>query len=158
MKIKDFMVDIFPISSADVIEVKSLEQECSLSPWSIDDYYAEVDRVDSIALVAKVKDNVVGFILARPIITADSMNPCEIEIYNICVASKFRKNGIGKSLICGLDKATSRKITSMWLEVRESNIEAVAFYSNLGFKRISTRKRFYHSPTEDGLIMRRIFD
>ena len=39
------------------------------------------------------------------------------------------------------------------LEVRCSNTPAVKLYEKHGFKKIGTRRRFYHDPEEDALIM-----
>jgi [ribosomal protein S18]-alanine N-acetyltransferase len=155
MNKKEFMFDISPLSSADVLEVKNLEQECKLSPWSVNDYYAEADRKDSLALVAKNKGKVVGFIIAR-LITKDKLKEYEIEVFNICVAENFRGNGIGQALFSKLNVVTENIVTTVWLEVRESNQRAISFYKALGFGIAGKRNNFYHDPRENGLIMRKV--
>lgn len=157
MKKRDYTVDIRPISPADIFEVKSLEQEGNLAPWSLDDYFSEASREDSVALAAKIENRVAGFLIARLISDLPSNNSCEIEIYNICVASKYRKSGIGRALIREMIRGRKEKTTSIWLEVRRSNDKARAFYKALGFKTVGSRKNFYRNPAEDGLIMRKSF-
>ena len=44
---------------------------------------------------------------------------------------------------------------SIFLEVRESNAVAIAMYEQFGFIKISTRKKYYDSPVEDGLVMQK---
>src|SRR5688500_3858002 len=157
MKKRDYTVDICPIYPADIFEVKSLEQECNLAPWSLDDYFFETTRADSIALAAKTENRVAGFLIARLIILPSSNILYEIEIYNLCVARKYRKNGIGRALIQEMIRGRKEKTTSIWLEVRRSNAKARSFYKGLGFETIGSRKNFYRNPTEDGIIMKKSF-
>lgn len=153
MMVRNLAVNICSMSEKDIVEVKKIEAEYNLSPWSIEDYYNEIKRTDSISLVAKVNKKIVGFIITRLIM---SQNPSfyEIEIYNICVVSKYRRNSIGKSFIEKLAKTSKRNIESIWLDVRKSNDSALSFYKKLNFKIIYTRKNFYSNPTEDGLVLK----
>jgi ribosomal-protein-alanine N-acetyltransferase len=43
----------------------------------------------------------------------------------------------------------------MFLEVRASNVRAIAFYKANGFKIISQRRNYYRNPTEDAWVMER---
>lgn len=146
-------VNICSMSETDVVEVKKMEAEINLSPWSIEDYYNEIKRTDSISMVAKVNKKIVGFIIAR-LIMSEIISFYEIEIYNLCVANKYRRSGIGRSLIEKLAKTSKRNIESVWLDVRKSNHSALSFYKKLNFKIIYTRKNFYTNPTEDGLVLK----
>jgi len=40
------------------------------------------------------------------------------------------------------------------LELRASNLPALAFYRSLGFTEAGRRPRYYHDPIEDALLMR----
>jgi ribosomal-protein-alanine N-acetyltransferase len=42
----------------------------------------------------------------------------------------------------------------VWLEVRESNHKAIAFYVKNGFEQVQTRPNFYENPREAALLMR----
>ncbi len=145
-------VNICSMSEIDVVEVKKMEAEYKLSPWSIEDYCNEIKRTDSISLVAKVNKKIVGFIIARLIMSENTSY--EIEIYNICVAGRHRRNSIGKSFIEKATKTSKQNIKSIWLDVRKSNESALSFYRKLNFKIIYTRKDFYRNPTEDGLVLK----
>ena len=149
------------MSEADIQEVKSIEEECRISPWSLLDYRNEIQRSDSIAFVVKEQAKVVGFVTARLITNPKLMTKIsqestesEIEIYNIAVKPHFQKQGIGQRLINQvIEKTTDIQLISIWLEVRKSNIKAVKFYGKNGFSKISERKNFYRNPVEDGIIM-----
>lgn len=68
-----------------------------------------------------------------------------IEVDYILVLNEYRRCGIGKKLI---DSLLNLNIS---LEVRKSNIEAIKFYKNCGFKIVAERKNYYKN--EDGYLM-----
>jgi ribosomal protein S18 acetylase RimI-like enzyme len=145
--------------------------------WTTDDYCSEIERSDSIFLVAKGEDQIVGFILARLIITkpiyhnpTESFPPdfektnnfisdfeTEIEIYNIAVTTSFRRSSVGSKLLEGLfDSARQIGAYKIHLEVRKSNAGAICFYRKHGFEIVGERKNFYFHPVEDALLMCRL--
>lgn len=63
-----------------------------------------------------------------------------IEIEYIIVDEAYRKKGIGSKLLNAIQKNNIKNIT---LEVRESNVEAINFYKNNGFKVEAIRKNYY---------------
>lgn len=113
-------------------------------------------------MVAKAANEVIGFLVARLImITIDNQNfnsfcnESEVEIYNLAVEKQFRRMGVGRNLLNEIFKCKEpRWIGKIWLEVRESNQEAIKFYMANGFTIIYQRKNFYHSPTEDALVLK----
>ena len=53
---------------------------------------------------------------------------------SIAVAGAFRGLGVGRDLVCALERAfASRGIDGYWLETRKVNKGAHEFYRNLGF-------------------------
>ena len=46
--------------------------------------------------------------------------------------------------------------TTLFLEVRASNVIAQKLYQNLGFKAYHTRKNYYQDPVEDAILMRKL--
>ena len=72
------------------------------------------------------------------------------------VAPDMRGRGIGRALLDAmLRDAESRGTAQLYLEVRESNQAARQLYATRGFEEVGRRKRYYRSPTEDALILRR---
>ena len=69
-----------------------------------------------------------GFLIARCL-------PDEWEIENVVVDADRRRQGIARSLIQELRAAAELAgVSSIILEVRESNLAAVRLYENIGFK------------------------
>lgn len=168
------------MKSADIPEVKAVEEKCRLSPWSEKDYRMEIDQRNSIALNARKGNKIVGFIIAR-LITSLSTNPelsnikslpnpqqkisleletleseVDVEIYNVGVLPEFRRHSIGKILLESLlKKLEIYKTVNVYLEVRDSNTGAIEFYTKQQFTEIGKRKNFYSNPSEDALVMKR---
>ncbi len=150
---------ILPMTSGDVEQVKKLELECKLSPWSLEDYTNEIKRESSISLVAKKGDLITGFAIARLVMSgvgtiADNKFN-ELELCNIAVKTEFRNLGIGRELMrCLLSNQKAEHVSEAWLELRKSNHAAAYFYKELGFANAYSRKRFYRAPAEDAVVMR----
>ena len=52
-----------------------------------------------------------------------------------------------------MEKAKNTDIKTVTLEVRSSNIEAIALYEKYGFREYGVRKGYYVDNREDALIM-----
>ena len=81
----------------------------------------------------------------------------EAEIIDIRVGEGFRRTGIGESLLTqSFEKLRLSEIRSVFLEVRSSNIAALAFYKKLGFAMMGRRENYYKTAVgrEDALMMR----
>lgn len=84
----------------------------------------------------------------------------EAEILNIVVASASRSKGLGTQLLISAMNQLPLG-TSVFLEVRESNIIAQALYTKMGFVRVGVRKKYYQPVNandnllEDALIFKK---
>lgn len=122
------------------------------------DLFSPAPKVHRLAIVADPEAEVsnpsapekglLGFLIAR------SLAP-ELELENIVVSPAVRGRGIGKRLLDALLLA-ARETNSeaVFLEVRESNQAARAFYENAGFKLDGRRKSYYSNPSEDAILYR----
>ena len=107
-----------------------------------------------LALVAleSLQKTAIGFIFAH--FAAD-----EIEILNIAVHPSARRRGVANLLCQELFAAGERRACrQIFLEVRQSNSGARAFYENAGFKISGVRKNYYRDNGEDALLMMRRLD
>jgi len=50
-------------------------------------------------------------------------------------------------------EAQARGLCEISLEVRESNVAAIALYEKFGFRMMGKRPRFYTNPTETAFVM-----
>jgi [ribosomal protein S18]-alanine N-acetyltransferase len=139
----------------DVYAVKEIEIGADLSCWSIADYLLEVNKAGSFFMVAKANDKVVGFIVARLIMTEPkALSGNEIEIYNIAVQESFRGRSVAAGLLSNLfDICVRQNVEKIFLEVRRSNRGAQNFYLKHSFEIVGERRNFYNNPTEDAVLM-----
>jgi ribosomal-protein-alanine N-acetyltransferase len=78
----------------------------------------------------------------------------EAHITILMVDPDYRRQGLGQALLWALLWASWRR-SMAWitLEVRPSNAGAIALYTQFGFESIGRRRRYYHDPEEDALIL-----
>ncbi|MBC8505679.1 MAG: GNAT family N-acetyltransferase [Anaerolineales bacterium] len=68
-------------------------------------------------------------------------------IANVSVHPDYRQNGIAKALTQeALDKSRRRRISEVWLQVREDNPAACALYNSMGFKAQGRRSTWTVNP------------
>ena len=103
--------------------------------WAKKDFYSFISNQDNIFILSHPKP--VGYLKAR--ITKE-----EIEIISILTDKKFRKLGIGKSLLNKLLKiAIKKKIQNIFLEVSVENQIAINLYKKFNFIKVGKRKNYY---------------
>lgn len=101
------------------------------------------DILENKILIAKNDKNVIlGYI--------DYLLTDQIEILKICVDKDNRNLGIGQTLINKL----SLYQKDIFLEVSENNL-AKNFYAKLGFKLITTRKKYYKDGSDALILVKR---
>ena len=92
-------------------------------------------------------ENVAGFLILSTVLD-------EAEILEVAVSENFRRNGIASEIMeevfewCG-----KNGIVQIFLEVRESNFSARAYYKKYGFIENGVRKNYYRDPVENAVLM-----
>ncbi len=121
------------------IQQQSLPQAAEWSPGAL---------LEGLAgcLVAQVGDRLAGFVLFR------NIPPSEREILNLAVDPASRRQGVASRLIAAFLRSGEGDV---FLEVRESNYAAKAFYACWGFAAVGLRQDYYHRPVEDAVVMKR---
>lgn len=126
-----------PDDLAEVERIQALSPEAS--QWQPRDYLAYDFAV------ALCEDRVAGFIVARRLAEGEG------EILNLAVDPARRRGGIGRRLVEGI---RLHYPGALWLEVRESNGAARAFYQQLDFQEFSVRPAYYDQPSESAIVMK----
>ena len=133
----------------DVPQIAAIEQLCFSAPWNENMIIASWESRLSCWLVAEIDGRIAGYVGSEAVLdSADMMN--------IAVAPEYRKRGIAEALIKALVEYLQKKdILFLLLEVRVSNVPAIALYNKLGFEQVGRRPRYYTNPREDALILRK---
>ncbi len=143
------MADPYRVRAArptDLEALVALEQQIFSDPWSLEGFG---QFLDGITLVADDGNDVVGYAVARWVLEQG-------EILNLAVQAEHRRRGIAARLVHEVLAALSeRGVRYAFLEVRESNDGARAFYERLGFVEVGKRRNYYRRPREDALILAR---
>ncbi len=138
----------------DIKEIIEIEKESFKNPWSEKAFSCEVSKNKSgqnIFLVAVLKETnkIIGYIIGDKIVDFAA-------ILNIAVDKNFRKKGVGFALLKQFEKEVLKSdLSSMTLEVRESNINAINLYKKAGFVIKGKREKYYENK-EDALLMWKI--
>ena len=81
----------------------------------------------------------------------------EIHITSIAVDPLHQRRGIGKILLSDLIKRSNTLRTNqMYLEVKDSNEAAKAFYKSMGFKIEGTRSNFYNDGSDAIIFIKKL--
>jgi [ribosomal protein S18]-alanine N-acetyltransferase len=80
----------------------------------------------------------------------------ELHINTIAVHPELRRRGLGSRLMEHLlDEMGRQGVSRAYLEVRRSNLPALALYERLGFSITGVRQKYYSHPEEDALMLAR---
>ena len=134
-------------TASDVPAILRIEQQSpGASHWS----EAEYERMlaAQLVLVAETGESIAGFLCAK-----QAAGECELE--NIAVAPELQRRGIAGQLLRGLiDQVRQSDASTLFLEVRDSNVAARRFYEKHGFIEAGRRRQYYHLPDEDAVLYR----
>ena len=137
--------------TTDIDLIHGIELSSFSSPWSKNSFMSALES-DNIRIICAFDESssnsaILGFAVYASV--AD-----EAELMDIAVAKEFRGLGIGNALITHMNAhLLSLGVSSVFLEVRLSNVNARSLYEKNGFSVIGIRKNYYSKPTEDAVLM-----
>lgn len=135
------------MDKGDTKQLAELDKICFAVPWSEQSFIDETDNELANYIVAIIDNTVVGYVGYWKVVD-------EGHITNIAVNPDYRREGIASELLSQIIKAAyDEKLYLLTLEVRKSNTAAKKLYEKFGFLALGERKNYYHSPTEDAVIM-----
>jgi tRNA threonylcarbamoyl adenosine modification protein YeaZ/ribosomal-protein-alanine acetyltransferase len=136
-----------PLTREDAPELSSIESLCPEAPHWGEIGYQQIGVNGIEGWGAHTGNSLDGSVLVR--VVAD-----EMEILNVAVKPMARRRGMASRLLTeAFAHASKHTVTRAYLEVRESNAGARAFYTSQGFSEQGRRKRYYADPTEDALVL-----
>lgn len=132
----------------DLHTIVMLEKELFTSPWSEKDFIYELETNPlSRNLVLEKEDEIVGYIGFW--ILGD-----QSQITTLGIRKSAQGNGYAKLLMNACIKETSQRgYPVITLEVRVSNVVAIALYQSCGFEVAACRKKYYQDTGEDAYLM-----
>ena len=136
---------------ADVTAIWAIEKDSFPTPWSRWSFLAELGHRHSHTLVIGPPSphswQTWGYLIFWVVLD-------EMHILNLAVHAGHRRRGIARQLLAeGLAQARTFGAELAWLEVRPSNLAALALYESFGFREVGRRRRYYEDSQEDALLL-----
>ena len=143
------MIDLKKAQEQDLPVLTLLWRDHLQPLWTGEMIKSSFEKEDVYTIIAVSKDpqnglkKCVGFLMGSFLMDA--------ELYAIVVKKDFQKQGIGEALLENfLEFLKNQKISSLFLEVAENNLEARAFYEKMKFQRVGVRPNYFEKKTEGG--------
>ncbi|MES2581041.1 MAG: ribosomal protein S18-alanine N-acetyltransferase [Pseudomonadota bacterium] len=137
-----------PMQMDDLDTVMAIEPTIYSHPWTRGNFSDSLNSGYS-AWVLEANQKMIGYALLMMVLD-------EAHLLNLSIAKDQQKQGLGRYLLEHmLQIAKNHKAANMFLEVRPSNISAIALYENMGFCEMAVRRNYYpaHDGREDAVLM-----
>ena len=125
-----------PMQTEDLDAVMTIEPHIYSHPWTRGNFADSLNAGHS-AWVLLLNGELIGYTLMMLVLD-------EAHLLNISVAKTRQKQGWGRLLLEFMcEKSKHYKAANMFLEVRPSNVDAIALYENMGFNEMAVRRGYY---------------
>ncbi len=135
------MNTISTLSTADLTKAWHIEKRAHAFPWSEQTLASnQGERYRNYQL--SVDGEMAAFAITQVVLD-------EATLFNIAVDPAYQRRGLGRALLEHvIDEVEKLGVVTLWLEVRASNVAAIALYESVGFNEATIRRNYY--PTADG--------
>ena len=134
------------LTFADLPQIIAIERRAFPTPWSLAMFVLELSKSTGWCLAALRGETLVGYLVCSRYDTV-------WHIMNVAVDPDQRRRGVATALLEGLIERLNDERARYTLEVRESNVAAIALYERYGFRAAGRRRRYYQDNGEDAVIM-----
>jgi len=126
-------------------QIHALDKECFpefYNHYNVESYFT----LSEFGIVVEADAHITGYAIVK-------LNKDKYIIAAIGVTKQKRGCGIGKKLLLAIDQELCNKASHVVLQVRVSNVAALALYLKHGFRIIGVLDNYYNSIDEDGYEM-----
>ena len=146
-----------PMRDDDLDAIMQIEPTIYSHPWTRGNFSDSLNSGYSAWVLeenTKSNEGLIGYALMMLVMD-------EVHLLNLSIAKHRQKQGLGRYLLEHMiSHAKQYKAANMFLEVRPSNVSAMALYENMGFNEMAVRRGYYPAdPTisktgrEDAVLM-----
>jgi ribosomal-protein-alanine N-acetyltransferase len=132
----------------DLDAIMVIEPQIYPYPWTRGNFSDSLNSGYS-AWVLMHNEEIIGYSIMMMVLD-------EAHLLNLSIAKTYQKQGLGRTLLEHMvDIAKNIQMANMFLEVRQSNISAIALYENMGFNEMAIRRNYYPATNgrEDAILM-----
>ena len=135
------------MTSDDLNEIMEIERLSFISPWEKTLFVQELNNPRTTLRVVRDKARVTGYLALYQVLD-------EVHLLSIAVHPDFRRKGTASGLLLAtLSDCLRRGGKILYLEVRENNHGAIAFYRGLHLVQTGVRPRYYQDTGENALLL-----
>ena len=142
-----------PMQLDDLDAIMAIEPTIYSHPWTRGNFSDSLNSGYS-AFILEANQKIIGYALLMMVLD-------EAHLLNLSIVKDKQKQGLGQFLLEHMmQKAKNHQANNLFLEVRPSNISAIALYEKLGFCEIAVRRGYYSadpkkfkSGREDAILM-----
>lgn len=138
---------LHPLTPSDLDALLALDATTNSHPWNAAQWRDSLAQ--HLCLGLEVDRQLAGFAVAMPLLD-------EAELLLIAIHPDQQHQGCGKALFAALRAELAvRQCERLFLEVRESNLQARHFYTAAGLTEVGRRKHYYPAAEgrEDALLL-----
>jgi ribosomal-protein-alanine N-acetyltransferase len=139
-----------PMRLQDLALVASVEQDLHEFPWTLGNFKDSLTAGYS-AWVFRYGPALLGYAVVMTVLD-------EAHLLNLSVHRDWQGRGHGRRLLAYLEAMVRRGgANAMFLDVRPSNVAAVALYRSTGYVQVGVRRHYYPAQRgrEDALVLRK---
>jgi [ribosomal protein S18]-alanine N-acetyltransferase len=133
--------------------VHKIETSVYNTPWTLNFFRIIYYMNQDLFLVATHDDTIIGYTVGEIETMGKKSDQKKAgHILNIAVKPEYQGKGVGTILLDKIERLfTEHRVNAVYLEVRESNLNAQRVYKNRGYRYVRTAENYYGD--EDGFIM-----
>lgn len=134
--------------ASDLDAVLRIEQQVHTHPWTRGNFSDALECGD-VCKVYESAGGMLGYMVLMPVVD-------EMHLLDISIAATQQRKGRGRRLLGeAMQLARDLHMQRMLLEVRPSNVAAIALYQAAGFDEIGRRRDYYplENGREDAIVM-----
>lgn len=147
-RIEEVPIQIRRMNHSDLPLVSDIERRSYEFPWS-HGVFRDCLLAGYYCTVLERGSYVVGYAIL-------SVAAGEAHILNLCIDPQYRRLGYADRLLREiLHRARAAEVSEIFLEVRPSNLAALALYRKRGFRQIASRPSYYQAKggREDASVL-----
>ena len=137
-----------PMQIDDLDAIMQIEPTIYSHPWTRGNFSDSLNNGYS-AWILEENSEMIGYALMMRVLD-------EAHLLNLSIAKHRQKQGLGRFILEHMiSTAIQYQAVNMFLEVRPSNISAIALYENMGFCEMAVRRGYYPAKEgrEDAVLM-----
>lgn len=135
------------LNEEDIPQVSKMEEKYFSQPWGEESIKHYLDNGLMLFIIAKDGDKVCGYVAVMCVLD-------EGNLVSIAVDEHYRRMKIATEMLdIVYEELRNSEVTSINLEVRQSNEPAIRLYEKEGFQQSGRRKAFYEKPKEDAILL-----